>query len=52
MNSTLRLTHSVLVPDLPDWTGSLLPKDASPDVIADTTWQIFGCKNGGFFNNV
>ncbi|KAH9534586.1 hypothetical protein CY35_17G012900 [Sphagnum magellanicum] len=31
---------------LADWTGSLPSKDASPDVIADSPWQIFGCKNG------
>ena len=29
-----------------DWTGALLAKDASPDVVASSPWQIFGCKNG------
>ena len=38
-------------PELPeankvDWTGALLAKDASPDVVASSPWQIFGCKNG------
>jgi hypothetical protein len=32
--------------DSRDWTGSLLTKDASPDVVATSPWQIFGCKNG------
>ncbi|CAK9211288.1 unnamed protein product [Sphagnum troendelagicum] len=32
--------------DSRDWTGSLLAKDASPDVVATSPWQIFGCKNG------
>ncbi|KAH8935094.1 hypothetical protein BDL97_17G012300 [Sphagnum fallax] len=37
---------STILADLPDWTGSLPSRDASPDVIADSPWQIFGCKNG------
>ncbi|XP_073393165.1 protein ENHANCED DISEASE RESISTANCE 2-like isoform X2 [Physcomitrium patens] len=28
------------------WTGGLLTKDASPDVVASSPWQIIGCKNG------
>lgn len=32
--------------DMPNWTGALLAKDASPDVIASSPWHIFGCKNG------
>jgi len=31
---------------MPNWTGTLLAKDQSPDVIASNPWQIFGCKNG------
>jgi hypothetical protein len=37
---------STTLADFADWTGSLPSKDASPDVIADSPWQIFGCKNG------
>lgn len=36
------------VTDLPGLIVSLLPKDASPDVVADSPWQIFGCENGNF----
>nr|PNR33495.1 hypothetical protein PHYPA_025439 [Physcomitrium patens] len=37
--------------ELPGWVGSLLSRDssardASPDVVADSPWQIFGCVNG------
>jgi hypothetical protein len=32
--------------DMKDWTGTLLAKDRSPDVVASSPWQIFGCKNG------
>lgn len=31
---------------MPNWTGALLAKDASPDVVASSPWEIFGCKNG------
>lgn len=36
--------------DSRDWTGPLLAKDASPDVVATSPWQIFGCKNGKILN--
>jgi len=42
----LSFIYFCLCPDLPGWIGSLLPKDASPDVVADSPWQIFGCQNG------
>jgi hypothetical protein len=47
-NSLFREDSSNTLADFkdPGWIGSLLPKDASPDVVADSPWQIFGCNNG------
>jgi hypothetical protein len=50
-NTLWKLVIDLVHPaDSRDWTGSLLAKDASPDVVATSPWQIFGCKNGTILN--
>lgn len=46
VNNHLFREDSTTLADLPGLIVSLLPKDASPDVVADSPWQIFGCENG------